>query len=52
VVRELQTSMLMRHNKQNVLGPFGYWLVTPPSQTPTPQRVLDFKAWLMEHAAT
>lgn len=52
VVRELQSGMLLRHNKQKVEGPFGYWLVTPESQSPTPQRVLDFKAWLMEHATS
>ena len=51
VVRELQSGLLLRHNKQKVEGPFGYWLVTPQSQTPTPQRVLDFRGWLMEHAA-
>jgi DNA-binding transcriptional LysR family regulator len=49
VVRELQSGELVRHNVQCVEGPFSYWLVVPENQSGTPQRVLDFKHWLMEH---
>ena len=51
VVRELQSGVLMRHNPLYVQGPFAYWFVLPQSQGSTPQRVRDFRDWLMERVA-
>ena len=50
VVRELQSGELLRHNPLQVEGPFGYWFVVPARQSPVPERVSDFKAWLLSHA--
>lgn len=50
VVRELQSGELVRHNALCVEGPFGYWFVVPDSQSPTPERVNDFRDWLAAHA--
>jgi DNA-binding transcriptional LysR family regulator len=50
VVRELQSGDLLRHNPMQVPGPFGYWFVVPARQSAVPERVHDFKAWLLSHA--
>ena len=50
VVRELQSGELLRHNTLFVEGPFAYWFVLPTRQSGTPERVSDFKSWLMEKA--
>jgi len=50
VVRELQSGELLRHNPLHVEGPFGYWFVVPNRQSGTPERVNDFKTWLLSHA--
>jgi DNA-binding transcriptional LysR family regulator len=47
VVRELQSGQLQRHNTLTVEGPFAYWFVVPGNQASTPERVHEFKAWLM-----
>jgi DNA-binding transcriptional LysR family regulator len=51
VVRELQSGELLRHNTLQVEGPFGYWFVVPARQAPVPERVNDFKDWLLAHAS-
>jgi LysR family transcriptional regulator, glycine cleavage system transcriptional activator len=50
VVRELQSGQLLRHNALHVEGPFAYWLVLPNGNAATPERVRDFRDWLMGHA--
>jgi LysR family glycine cleavage system transcriptional activator len=50
VVRELQSGELLRHNPLQVEGPFGYWFLVPARQSPVPERVTDFKQWLLAQA--
>jgi DNA-binding transcriptional LysR family regulator len=50
VVRELQSGELKRHDALAVEGPFAYWFVPPGRGAATPERVQDFKTWLMEKA--
>jgi LysR family glycine cleavage system transcriptional activator len=50
VVREIQSGELLRHNALHVEGPLGYWFVVPNRQSPVPDRVTDFKDWLLSHA--
>ena len=49
-VRELQSGALLRHNRLHVEGRFGCWFVVPTRHSPVPERVHDFKAWLLSHA--
>jgi DNA-binding transcriptional LysR family regulator len=50
VVRELQSGELLRHNPLHVEGPLGYWFVVPTRQLPAPERVNDFRDWLLSYA--
>ncbi len=50
VVRELHSGELLRHNPLQVEGPFGYWLMLPTRQSGTPERVSDFRDWLLSCA--